>query len=146
MRFVGVADAFQQRHRSVGMPLAVVYKYVDDQGGFLAALITYYGFLSLFPALLLLVTALGHVLAGNPGAQQDVLDSALSNFPVIGTQLGHNLSSFEGNTAAIVVGVAGLLYGVLGVGQAAQLAFNRVWAVPRNERPNPVRSRLRSLL
>ena len=53
MRFVGVADAFQQRHRWVGMPLAVVYKYADDQGGFLAALITYYAFLSLFPALLL---------------------------------------------------------------------------------------------
>jgi len=95
MRFVGVADAFQQRHRWVGMPLAVVYKYADDQGGFLAALITYYAFLSLFPALLLLVTALGYVLAGNPTAQQNVLDSALSQFPVIGTQLEHNLSSLQ---------------------------------------------------
>src|SRR3954467_5910283 len=146
MRFVGVADAFQQRHRWVGMPLAVVYKYADDQGGFLAALITYYAFLSLFPALLLLVTALGYVLAGNPSAQQHVLDSALSQFPVIGTQLEHNLSSLQGNTTAIVIGVAGLLYGVLGIGQATQLAFNRVWAVPRNERPNLLRSRLRSLL
>ena len=128
------------------MPLAVVYKYADDQGGFLAALITYYAFLSLFPALLLLVTALGYVLAGNPSAQQNVLDSALSQFPVIGTQLEHNLSSLQGNTTAIVIGVLGLLYGVLGIGQATQLAFNRVWAVPRNERPNPLRSRLRSLL
>src|SRR3954449_11898245 len=146
MRFVGVADAFQQRHRWVGMPLAVVYKYVDDQGGFLAALITYYAFLSLFPALLLLVTALGYVLAGNPSAQQNVLDSALSQFPVIGTQLEQNLMSLRGNSTAIVIGVLGLLYGVLGIGQAAQLAFNRVWAVPRNERPNVLRSRLRSLV
>jgi len=146
MRFVTRADAFQQRHRSAGMPLAVVYKYVDDQGGFLAALITYYAFLSLFPALLLLVTALGYVLAGNPTAQQHVLDSALSQFPVIGTQLKQNLSSLQGNTTAIVIGFLGLLYGVLGVGQATQLAFNRVWAVPRNERPNPLLSRLRSLL
>src|SRR5436305_5571544 len=144
MRFVGVADAFQQRHRWVGMPLAVVYKYADDQGGFLAALITYYAFLSLFPALLLLVTALGYVLAGNPSAQQNVLDSALSQFPVIGTQLEHNLSSLQGNTTAIVIGVLGLLYGVLGIGQATQLTFNRAWAVPRNERPNALLSRVRS--
>jgi len=41
-------DAYQQRHPGVGFPLAVVYKFTDDQGGYLAALITYYGFLSLF--------------------------------------------------------------------------------------------------
>src|SRR5947199_9863800 len=103
MRFVGVADAFQQRHRWVGMPLAVIYKYADDQGGFLAALITYYGFLSLFPALLLLVTTLGYVLAGNPDAQQKILDSAFGNFPVIGTQLQHNIPSLHGSPLALVV-------------------------------------------
>jgi len=32
-----------------GFPLAVVYKYIDDQGGDIAALITYYAFVSLFP-------------------------------------------------------------------------------------------------
>jgi hypothetical protein len=37
------------------------YKYVDDQGSYLAALITYYAFVSLFPALLLLTTVLGVV-------------------------------------------------------------------------------------
>ena len=47
-------DQFQQRHSPVGFPLAVAYKFVDDQGVYLAALMTYYGFLSLFPLLLLL--------------------------------------------------------------------------------------------
>ena len=46
-----------------GFPIAVVYKYVDDQGGYLAALITYYGFLSLFPLLLLLASLLGFAAA-----------------------------------------------------------------------------------
>lgn len=144
MRSVRAVDGFQRRHGWAGFPLAVGYKYADDQGGFLAALITYYGFLSLFPGLLLLVTALGYALAGNAGAQQQILDTALAKFPVIGTQLEQNLSSIQGNAVAIVVGVLGLLYGVLGIGQAAQLAFNRAWAVPRHERPNPLRSRLRS--
>jgi hypothetical protein len=30
----------------VGFPLAVLYKYIDDSGGYLAALIAYYGFVS----------------------------------------------------------------------------------------------------
>ena len=53
---MGVADrvdAAQQKHRVLGFPLAVLYKYVDDQGGYLSALITYYAFVSLFPLLLL---------------------------------------------------------------------------------------------
>ncbi|HEY6795809.1 MAG TPA: YihY/virulence factor BrkB family protein [Kineosporiaceae bacterium] len=130
----------------MGFPLSVTYKYLDDQGGFLAALITYYGFLSLFPALLLLVTALGYFLAGNVQAQRNVLDSALAQFPVVGLQLEQNVSALHGSAVAVVVGSLGLLYGALGIGQAAQLAFNRAWAVPRNERPDALRSRLRSLL
>src|SRR4029453_17916246 len=46
-------DRLQQRHRVLGFPYAVVRKYVDDGGGREAALITYYGFLSIFPVLLL---------------------------------------------------------------------------------------------
>ena len=42
-------DGFQRRHPVLGFPIAVVYKFFDDQGVYLAALITYYGFLSLFP-------------------------------------------------------------------------------------------------
>jgi YihY family inner membrane protein len=144
MQAVKTVDEFQRRHRFLGFPLAVGYKFVDDQGGFLAALITYYGFLSLFPGLLLLVTALGYFLSGNPSAQQKIIDTALAKFPVIGTQLEHNLSSIHGSSTAIIIGVLGLLYGALGIGQATQLAFNRAWAVPRNERPNVLLSRLRS--
>src|SRR5581483_9235931 len=55
-RVAGRVDGYQRRHRWAGLPLAVVYKFADDQGGYLTALITYYGFVSLFPLLLLLVT------------------------------------------------------------------------------------------
>jgi membrane protein len=34
-------DRFQQRRRWLGFPLAVLQKYGDDQGGYLAATITY---------------------------------------------------------------------------------------------------------
>lgn len=142
---VGWLDRLQRRNRAVGVVVAVIYKYLDDQGGYLSALITYYGFVSLFPLLLLLTTGLGIVLAGRPDLQAQVLHSTLSQFPVIGSQL-HQPEGLSGGTVAVVVGIAGALYGGLGVGQAVQNAMDSVWAVPRNNRPNPIRSRLRSLL
>lgn len=124
----------------------MLYKFGDDQGFYLAALITYYGFVSLFPLLLLFVSLLGYALQDNPGLQELVLNSALSQFPVIGNQLGENVQSLNGNAFALIIGILGSLYGGLGVAQAGQHAMNTVWAVPRNVRPDPFRSRGRSLL
>jgi YihY family inner membrane protein len=101
---------------------------------------------SLFPLLLLLVTVLGFALQDSPGLQQQVLDSALAQFPVIGDQIGTNIQSFHGSVLGLVTGVLGSLYGGLGVVQAAQNALNKMWGVPRNSRPNPITARLRSLL
>jgi uncharacterized BrkB/YihY/UPF0761 family membrane protein len=121
---VGWLDRLQQRNRAVGVIVAVIYKYIDDQGGYLAALITYYAFVSLFPLLLLLTTGLGVLLAGRPGLKAQGL---------------------SGGAVAVVVGVLGALYGGLGVGLAVQNAMDSVWAVPRNVRPDPISSRRRSL-
>src|SRR5215207_1835188 len=145
MNLAGRLDRFQRRHHAAGYPLAVIYKFVDDQGNYLTAMITYYAFLSLFPLLLLLTSILGFALHDDPELQERVLDSALSRLPVIGQQLGENVQSLQGSTVAVVVGLLGSLYGSLGVVQAAQNAFNEVWAVPRNSRPNPLRARLLSL-
>ena len=80
-RLVEKLDGFQRRRRWAGFPLAVVYKFADDQGSYLAALIAYYGFLSLFPLLLLLVTILGFVLQNDAQLQEQLLDSALAPVP-----------------------------------------------------------------
>lgn len=138
-------DAYQRRHPGAGFPIAVVYKYIDDSGGFLAALITYYGVVSLFPLLLLGSTILGYVLEGDPAAQQAVLDTALRQFPVIGPQLDEP-SRIGGGMTGVVVGVLGALYGGLGVANAVQNAMNTAWRVPRNKRPNPLLVRVRGLL
>ncbi|MEU3338750.1 YihY/virulence factor BrkB family protein [Streptomyces sp. NPDC002144] len=138
-------DRYQRRHRRAGMPLAVVYKFFDDQATYLAALLAYYGFVSLFPLLLFLVAILSSALHGNPQLQHSVLHSALGEFPVIGDQLGHSIHSFHGSGAAVAVGVTGSVYGALGVSQAVQHALNKIFAVPRHARPDPLRSRLRGL-
>ncbi|MGD0605506.1 MAG: YihY/virulence factor BrkB family protein [Streptosporangiaceae bacterium] len=138
-------DLFQRRHPWAGFPLAVVYKYFDDFGAYLAALLTYYGFVSLFPLLLLLSTILGFVLSGDQRLQHEVLSSALRQFPVIGGELA-TPKRLGGGPVGLVVGIAGSLYGGLGVAQAFQYATNTVWGVPRNNRPNPFRARGRSVV
>ncbi len=146
---MGVAarlDDFQRRHTWLGFPLAVVYKFVDDQGGYLAVLITYYGFVSLFPLLLLLVSVLGFTLEGDPALQQALIGSALEHFPIIGPQLQQNVGAIHGSSLGVVLGIMGAVYGGLGVSVAIQTALNRVWAVPRYARPDPVVSRLRGLV
>jgi YihY family inner membrane protein len=136
-------DAFQRRHRWASFPLAVVYKFGEDQGPYLAALITYYGFLALFPLLLLLASVLGFLLQGDPDLQQRILDSTLGQFPVIGDELG-DPQGLRGSGIALIVGGLLAIYGALGVAQALQNAMNVAWAVPRHRRPNPLRVRLRS--
>lgn len=138
-------DRFQRKNPAAAYPLAVGYKYFDDAGAFLAALITYYAFVSLFPLLLLLSTLLGFALAGDPALQQRVIDSALRQFPVVGDQLGKP-QQMGGGPIGVVIGVLGSLYGGLGVAQAVQYATNTAWSVPRNSRPNPFAARARSLL
>ena len=145
MSLTQALDGFQRRRPAAGFPLAVIYKYFDDQGPYLAALMAYYGFLSLFPLLLLLTTALGILLRDNVELQQQVLQSAARQIPVLGDDLVSSPRSLPGGKA-LVIGVLGALYGGIGVAQAAQNAMNVLWSVPRNSRPNPIKGRLRSLV
>lgn len=138
-------DAFQQRHKVVGFPIAVFYKFFDDQGSYLAALITYYAFVSLFPVLLLLTTLLGVLLRNDPHLRDQLLNSAFNQFPVVGKQLG-TPKALQTSTLGSVLAFLAALYGALGVAQATQNAMNVAWGVPKNKRPNPLLSRARSLL
>jgi len=138
-------DAYQRKHAWLGLPLAVVYKFFDDQGNHLAALMTYFAFVSIFPLLLLGTSILGFVLQGNPDLEQTILESALAQFPVIGDQLTAP-EGLQGSGPAAVIGALGALYGAVGVTVVTQNAVNVAWAVPRNHRPNPVLLRLRGLL
>jgi len=137
-------DRYQQAHKAWAIPMAVVKKFGDDQAGNLAALIAYYAFFSIFPLLLVFTTILGFVLQGNMKLYDDVRNSVLGRFPVVGDQLqAHALS---GKVTALVIGLITSLLGGLGVTMAAQNAFDRIWAVPFKDRPDFLRKRLRGLL
>src|SRR5690349_4986762 len=137
MIWVRSVDRFQRHHPIVGLPIGVVYKYFDDHGPYLAAILTYYSFVAIFPMLLISSSVLGFVLQGDGDLRDRLLNSALSQFPIVGDQLGRP-EGLTGSASAIVVGAVVALYGALGLGQAAQHAANVAWAVPRNSRTNAV--------
>ena len=125
----------------------VVKKFGDDRGGALAAELTYYGFLSIFPALLILTTVLGFIgnreRLGERDRQHAVAvprarrsrSARTSPIPLVGQR--PRRSSF---------GLLILLYGVLGSTQAAQHAMAQVWNVPAVARPGFFPRLVRGLL
>ena len=136
-------DRLQRRHASLALPVAVLKKVADDGAGNYAALIAYYGFLSLFPLMLLAIAILGFVVHGDAGARQAIADSGLPQIPVLGDSLkgGH----LAGSGIGIVVGALGALWAGLGVTNALQQAFNQISGVPLDRRPGFLTLRLRSL-
>lgn len=138
-----VLDRRQQQSPRISFLAAVIKKFGDDQAGQLAALIAYYGFVSLFPLLLVLVTILGFVLQGDPGEQKRILDGALGQFPIVSDQL--KLHSLTGSGIGLTIGVLGSLLAGMGITGATQNAFNRIWSVPFKDRPNFISAHLRGL-
>ena len=143
---LGQIDLWQQRNRFTSPIVGVMKKFGDDRAGRLAALIAYYGFFSLFPALLALVTVLGFVLENNDSLRSDIANSALAQFPIVGDSIATSISSpLGGNTFALVIGLLGAVWAGLGMVQACQDAMNEVWAVERADYPSFIIKRLRSI-
>ncbi|HEY9240548.1 MAG TPA: YihY/virulence factor BrkB family protein [Streptosporangiaceae bacterium] len=134
-KLVHRVDHIQQDRPWLAFPVAVWKKFGDDQAGNLAALIAYYAFASLFPLLLVLVTVLDIVLRSNPGLKKQVVDSAFSQFPVIGPQLSGDPHALQATGPALVIGLILTFLGARGVAGAAQNALNTVWGVPMYKRP-----------
>jgi YihY family inner membrane protein len=145
-RLLRRADRQHRRRAWLAFPYAVMKKFGDDQAGNLAALIAYYGFLSLFPLMLVLVTLLGMLLRNNPELQDTIRTSALANFPVIGEQISRNIHSLRGSGLALGIGLALALWAGLGIMKVLETAMNAVWNVPYRRRPNFWVSLLRAML
>lgn len=121
-------------------------KYLDDRGSSLAALIAFYAFFSVFPLLLAFVSVVGFVLEDDPALRQEVLDSAFAQLPVIGAQIGDEVEPLSGSSVALAVGLAGALWGGLGVTLALGRAFDAVSDIPRLEQRSGLQARARGVL
>jgi YihY family inner membrane protein len=145
-RAVRRLDTWQRRHPVIGFPFAVSKKYGDDEAVHHAALLTYYGFLSIFPLLLVLATLLKLFLRGEGELQQKILQSTTDYIPVIGSQLGQNVHSMDKAGLALAIGTVLTLYGARGVADVYRGMVNHVWQVPYSKRPGFPGSLVSSLL
>jgi membrane protein len=113
----------------VQMARSVSDRYADDAGGHLAAAIAYFGFLSLFPLLLLAMSVVGFVLSGQPGLAEDIQQEVASSVPGLEALIGDNLRALQNARVATgLLGLAGLLWtgtGVVGAGRNALLRVFR---------------------
>ncbi len=101
-----------------------VGRYQADTGDRLAAAVTYYWFLSLFPIVLLAISLLGYVYGDSAAEKvQDALGSALPSQLV--ATLGTTLEQAKG--PAGVLGLLGTLYSGLGWIDALREAIRSVW-------------------
>jgi YihY family inner membrane protein len=140
-------DGFQQRHRPTAFAFGVIKKYGDDNAGSLAVQLTYAMFMTLFPLLLIVVTVTGIVLADDPSARARVAASAFGQFPIVGTQLAHNVHALRRSSVfGLIVGLVGLVYGATGLAQSGLYAMAQIWTIPLAERPSFVTRLERSLL
>lgn len=133
-RFLAAIDRWQQHNRVAGPAWAVNKKFGDDKANLLVVALGWYGFTAIYPLLLVVVSILGFI--GKGGLGQGTL-TTLHKFPVIGQDFtpGQGSSQLHGSAVAVVIGVAGLLYGAQGVTQTAEQAMCRVWNIPEAERP-----------
>lgn len=128
-------DGLQQRSPLSAFPAAVFRRYSDDHGGSLAALTTFYGFLSVFPTLLLLAVGLQLLAPKGSGLQRSIMDSAFAQFPVVGHDLADNLRTGGRRSGlAVLASSIFLAWGALGITSSIQLAAATIWRVPRHAR------------
>ena len=131
---INAIDAFQQRHPAIALPYAILKKYGDDNGGYQAALITYYGFLSLFPLLLVVLTIIQIIFHNNPDVRHEVSQSIGHFFPGLGTSLETNVHTMGKSGVGLAVGLLITFYGARGAADALRHTLNNIWQVPRMRR------------
>ncbi len=101
-------------------------RYTADAGNQMAAAVTYFSFLSLFPLLLLAVSVLGFVLRGNPELTARVIENISAALPgEAGTLVTDTIKNSAG--PAGITGILGLLYSGLGWIDNLRTAIRTVW-------------------
>jgi membrane protein len=108
----------------------VVRRFGHDAGSFLAAMISYYALFSIFPLLLLAISAAGFALAYTDGTE-DVLNYAAAVIPQFSEIVRTNVEAIARDRTSIgVIGLLALLWAGTYVSEAIEYALNQVWKVP----------------
>jgi len=133
-------DDYQQSHKALAIPVAVIRKFGEDKSTNLASMIAFWAFFSIFPLFMVLVTLLGFLLPGDTKGQ--VLTRVSQMFPLLDTS---QVSGLTGAWWALIVGILTALWSGSAVVRTTQAAFNSVWEVPYVARPKLLEQVARSV-
>ncbi len=122
------------RHHGVDVAVEMLDGWRRHLSGRNASLLAFWGFLSIFPLLLVATTILGFVLEGNKELQQEIVDGALSNIPVLGQQLQNDPTSLDGNVWVLILGLLGALWSSTKAFVGLEGALDDVWEVDVDDR------------
>jgi membrane protein len=101
-------------------------RYSEDAGNRQAAAVTYYGFLSFFPLVVLAFSITGFIVDAFPSAQEQVVKAFNDYLPGLSSKL--DISTIgNAKVATGVVGIAGLLWAGLGWVDALRDAVRTMW-------------------
>lgn len=137
---------WRQRSRLADFLMAIVDGIGEHRIAQHTALVAHFGFLSVFPLMLVLTTVLGFVLDGRPELRAKILDSAASRIPIIGNELASDPGRFTGHTIALILGSLLTLWGGTRAFMAMQTALDDIATVPWHSRANIAVGRLRALI
>jgi len=103
--------------------------YIERNADVLAGSITFFGFLALFPSLLLAASVLGFVLSSRPDLLDDVIAKIVEYIPgPAGDQLIEALDvTIDSRGSVGIVGVLGLLYAGRGWISKLRLSIQNLW-------------------
>ena len=104
-------------------------RYERVHSDLLAAGVTYFAFLGLFPVLLLAASIFGLFLAGDALLQQQLFDAIRETFPgELGEQLVHEVSSAVGSAGVTgLIGLVGFLYAGLRTVDKLRIGMELIW-------------------
>lgn len=131
-RLLSSANRWQQRFEPLGFAYAVVRKYGEDSGARLAALLTYYGFLSSIPILLIVVWSVSQVLANNPQLRDDFIAAVIPDS--LNEAVTSALAAMPTSPLPLLIGIVGLLFTGNGIVFTGYEIINQVQGVPFRDR------------
>jgi membrane protein len=138
-RLVERIDRLQRGQPVFGFPWAVIKRYIEDRGSWLGALISYYGFFSLYPLLVAFTTVATWLFSDRPQTLQRILSAVWSKVPFASDELADVVSEqvkdLSGQGWIALVSLLVSLWGAIGVVRVLQDAVNTMWGVPRYRRP-----------
>jgi membrane protein len=147
-RLIGWASRAAERYPRLGAriltpALALEEQTTADALGIQAGSLTYGAFLSIPPALLIVGSVLGFVLAGNPEAQARVVDRIANAIPGLEPFVGDFLkSAIDGRASVGLLGLVALTWTASGFAARARFALGAIF---RTARPGLVAGRVAAI-